>query len=67
MNAFMKEIGVGLAMRILAKGLKVRLIINENGGKWTLQSESSLKTTLLEFTPDIEFDEIAADGREVKV
>ena len=63
----MKEIGIGLAMRIMAKCLRPRLIIRENSGKWILQSESSLTMKMLEFTPDIEFDEIAADGREVKV
>jgi hypothetical protein len=63
----MKEIGVGMAARMMAKGMKPRLVISENGGKWTLRSESSLKTMSLEFTPDVEFDETTADGREVKV
>jgi hypothetical protein len=67
MDAFMKEIGVGMGMRLMAKGVKPRLIISENGGKWTLRSESSLKTTSLDFTPDVEFDDKTADGREVKV
>ncbi len=63
----MKEIGVGMAARMMAKGMKPRLVISENGGKWTLRSESSLKTMSLEFTPDVEFDDTTADGREVKV
>ena len=56
-----------MAMRVMAKGIKPRLVISENGGKWTLRSESTLKTTSLEFTPDVEFDDTTADGREVKV
>jgi len=63
----MKEMGVGMGMRMMAKGVKPRLVISENGGKWTIRSESSLKTTSIEFTPDVEFDDTTADGREVKV
>ncbi len=62
MDAFMKEIGVGMAMRMMAKGLKPRLVISENGGKWTLRSETSLKTTSLEFMPNVEFDDTTADN-----
>lgn len=63
----MKEIGVGFATRMLAKGLKPRLVISENDGKWAIQSQSTLKTTNLEFTPGTEFDENTPDGRDVKV
>ncbi|CAF1418366.1 unnamed protein product [Rotaria sordida] len=66
MDAFMKEIGVGMAARMMAKGIKPRLVISENGGKWTLRSESTLKTNTIEFTPDVEFDDKTADGREIK-
>jgi hypothetical protein len=67
MDAFLKELGVGMAKRMIAKGLKPRLVISENGGKWTIRSETSLKTKSVEFTPDVEFEETTADGREVKV
>lgn len=67
MDSFLKEIGVGMAVRMMAKGMKPRIIISENGGKWSIRSESTLKTTTLEFTPDIEFDDTTADGRDVKV
>ena len=63
----MKEIGVGFATRMAARGVKPRLIITENGGRWTLRAESSLKTTSYDFTPGIQFDEVTADGREVNV
>ena len=63
----MKEIGVSWATRQLAKGLKPRLVISENNGKWTVRSESTLKTVSVEFTPGVEFDETTADGRQVKV
>ena len=63
----MKELGVGWAMRMAAKGIKPRLIISENGGKWTVRSETTIKTISYDFTPGVEFDETTADGREVKV
>lgn len=63
----MKEIGVGMAMRMMAKGAKPRLVISENGGKWTVTAETTLKTKSVEFTPGVEFDDTTVDGREVKV
>jgi fatty acid-binding protein 3 len=63
----MKEIGVGLATRMLAKGLKPRIIISEDNGKWTIRSETTLKTVVVDFTPGVEFNETTPDGREVTV
>jgi fatty acid-binding protein 3 len=63
----MKELGVGWALRMTAKGVKPRIIISETDGKWTLRTESVIKTLSYEFTPGVEFDETTADGREVKV
>ncbi len=63
----MKEIGVSWATRLAAKGLKPRIVISESGTKWTIKSESALKTVTLDFTPGVEFDETTPDGREVRV
>ena len=66
-DAYMKELGVGMVLRMTAKGIKPRLIISEKDGKWTLRTESSIKTITVDFQPGVEFDETTADGREVKV
>ncbi|CAF4011221.1 unnamed protein product [Rotaria sp. Silwood2] len=66
-DAYMKEIGVSMIMRMTAKGVKPRLIINENNGTWTLRTESSIKTLSYDFVPGVEFEETTADGRHVKV
>ncbi|CAF1127132.1 unnamed protein product [Adineta steineri] len=66
MDGFLKELGIGMVKRMAVKSVKPRLVISENGGKWTIRSESTLKTKTMEFTPDVEFDETTADGREVK-
>jgi len=63
----MKEIGVGLATRLAAKGLKPRVIVSENNGVWTIRSESTLKTVTQDFTPGVEFQETTPDGRQVTV
>jgi hypothetical protein len=64
---YLKELGIGMMARMAARGLKPRLIISENGGKWTLRTETIFKTMIVEFTPDIEFEETTGDGRELKV
>ena len=63
----MKELGVGWAMRMVAKGVKPRVIISENDGKWSIKSESTFKTVSYDFTPGVSFDETTPDGREVTV
>lgn len=63
----MKELGVGMILRMTAKGIKPRLIISENNGRWTLRTESTIKTLSVDFVPGVEFDETTADGRSVKV
>jgi hypothetical protein len=47
--------------------IKPKLIISEQGGKWSLKSESTLKSGSYEFTPGVEFDETRLDGESVKV
>jgi len=63
----MKEIGVGLPLRLVAKALKPRVIISENDGKWNIKSENPFKTLAIDFIPGVEFSETTADGREVTV
>jgi hypothetical protein len=63
----MKELGVDEAIRKAAANDRAHIVISENGGKWTLRSESSINTTSYDFTPGAEFDEKTVDGRDVKV
>jgi len=66
-SKFCFEKGVGFALRQSAKLVKPKLVISEHGGKWSLKSESTLKTASYEFTPGVEFDETRLDGESVKV
>ncbi|CAF3037050.1 unnamed protein product [Rotaria sp. Silwood2] len=63
---YMKEIGVGFALRQSAKFIKPKLSISQNGDQWTLKSESTLKTASYDFVPGVEFDETRLDGEIVK-
>jgi hypothetical protein len=59
--------GVGFALRQSAKLVKPKLIIGEHAGKWSFKSESTLKSSSYEFTPEVQFDETRLDGEVVKV
>ncbi len=51
----------------MAKNVKPRLIIDEKNGKWSFKSESTFRTMSYEFVPDVEFDNTAPDGQQIKV
>jgi len=53
--------------RMVARSIKPRLVITEKDGKWTLRTETTLKTMIIEFTVNVEFEETTGDGRELKV
>ncbi|VIO98392.1 Uncharacterized protein BM_BM6503 [Brugia malayi] len=65
-DAYLKQIGVGLIMRGIAKNLKPTLTFSMNGNKWKIVSESRFKKHVWEFELDEEFDETTPDGRQVK-
>lgn len=67
MDDYLKELGVGMVGRMMAKGIKPRLVISEQDGKWSLRTETTLRTVTIEFTPDVEYEETTPDGRELKV
>ena len=59
--------GVGFTLRQSAKIIKPTIIISRAGDQWTLKTESTLKSSSYNFTPDAEFDETRLDGEPVKV
>ncbi|VDM06979.1 unnamed protein product [Wuchereria bancrofti] len=65
-DAYLKQIGVGLIMRGIAKNLKPTLTFSVNGNKWKIVSESRFKKHVWEFELGEEFDETTPDGRQVK-
>lgn len=67
MDEYLKELGVGMMARMMAKGMKPRVVIIEKDGKWTLRTETTLRTMVIEFTPNVEYEETTPDGRQLKV
>ncbi|CAF3970377.1 unnamed protein product [Adineta steineri] len=66
-SELLKELGVNQEIRTFAAAetFKPRVIIDEKDGKWSLKSENTFKTTTVEFTPGIEFEDISPDGHEI--
>lgn len=67
-DAFMAAVGVGYLTRKLGNASKPLVTINQDGPKdFTLKQESLVKTSSISFSLDKPFDEVTADGREVKL
>ena len=67
MDAFLKEMGVGKAIRMVATRMSPRFIISQKDGQWTLRTEMPIKTSSISFTPGVEFADSTPDGQEVTV
>jgi len=65
-DEYMKELGVGLILRKTAGTIKPTVIISNDGDKWTLKMQSTLKSSEVTATLGVEFDEKTLDGRESK-
>ncbi|XP_038233790.1 fatty acid-binding protein, heart [Dermochelys coriacea] len=65
-DKYMKAIGVGYAMRQMANLTKPITIIELEGDKVTLKTQSTFKSTEISFKLGEEFDETTADDRHVK-
>ena len=66
-DELMKEMGVGFVMRKLGQTTKPNIKFVQNGDEWTFTTTSAVKTTVVKFKLNEEFDEETADGRKVKV
>ncbi|KAJ1189645.1 hypothetical protein NDU88_006389 [Pleurodeles waltl] len=65
-DEYMKAIGVGFAMRQVANMTKPTTIISVDGDTITVKTQSTFKSTEVNFQLGQEFDEITADDRKVK-
>lgn len=67
MCSFPFPAGVGFATRQVANFTKPTTIIEVDGDKITLKTQSTFKNTEINFKVGEEFDETTADDRHVKV
>ncbi|XP_042297147.1 fatty acid-binding protein, heart [Sceloporus undulatus] len=65
-DEYMKAIGVGFATRQIANMTKPTTIIEVDGDKITIKTQSTFKSTEINFKLAEEFDETTADDRHVK-
>jgi len=63
---FMKALGVGLVTRKLGNKTTPTVTFTEQGGEYTFKTESLVKTSEIKFRIGEEFDELTADGRQVR-
>ena len=66
-DELMKELGVGFMLRKLGATTKPNVRFEKNGDEWTFTTISAIKTIVIKFKLNEEFDEETADGRKVKV
>ncbi|XP_072112173.1 fatty acid-binding protein, liver-like [Mobula birostris] len=65
-DAYMVEIGVGMALRNLAKMAKPTTTITKDGDTITIATDSTIKSTKIHFKFGEEFEETTADSRKTK-
>ncbi|KAG4070232.1 hypothetical protein HA402_003922 [Bradysia odoriphaga] len=65
-NDYMYELGVGFFTRQIGNAVTPTIILEKNGNKYKLTTESTFKTSVIEFELGKEFDEITLDDRNVK-
>uniref|UniRef100_A0A6B2FAT2 Cytosolic fatty-acid binding proteins domain-containing protein n=2 Tax=Bothriechis TaxID=44726 RepID=A0A6B2FAT2_BOTNI len=63
---YMKELGVGMAMRKMGNMAKPDVIITRNGDTYTVKTESTFKTSEFSFKLNEKFDENTIDGRKTQ-
>jgi len=66
-DEYMKAVGVGAVMAKLASTAKPKLTVSvSDDGTWTLKTETTFKTSKIDFNLGVEFDETTADDRKMK-
>jgi type II secretory pathway component HofQ len=65
-DEYMKAVGVSLVTRKLGNATKPVVTITKKGDEFSYKSESTVKTTVMDFKLGQEFKETTADGRTVQ-
>ncbi|XP_072352290.1 fatty acid-binding protein, intestinal [Scyliorhinus torazame] len=64
-DKFMEQLGVNAVKRKLASHDNLKLIIQQDGNKFTIKESSTFRTKDTEFTLGVAFDYTLADGTEL--
>jgi hypothetical protein len=65
-DEYMKAVGVGAVWAKVGSTAKPKVTITVDGNKWTLKSETLVKSSCIEFQLGVEFDETTTDDRKMK-
>jgi len=65
-DEYMKAAGVGAMMAKIGSTAKPTLYISVEGDTWTVKSETTFKTSKIEFKLGVPFDETTVDDRKMK-
>jgi hypothetical protein len=65
-DEYMKAVGVGAVWAKVGSTAKPKVSISVDGNKWTLKSETLVKSSCIEFQLGVEFDETTTDDRKMK-
>jgi hypothetical protein len=65
-DEYMKEIGVNFAMRKIGGATKPNVKFEVNGDEWTFTTTSTLRTHVVKYRLNQEFDEETLDGRKCR-
>ncbi|XP_026879439.2 fatty acid-binding protein, intestinal [Electrophorus electricus] len=64
-DKFMEQMGINLMKRKLAEHDNLKLVIEQNGNKFSIKETSRFRTKDIEFTLGVQFDYSLADGTEM--
>jgi endonuclease YncB( thermonuclease family) len=65
-DEYMRAVGVGAVWAKIGSTAKPKVTITVDGDKWTLKSETMVKSSCIEFKLGEEFEETTADDRKMK-
>ncbi|CAB3396610.1 unnamed protein product [Caenorhabditis bovis] len=64
-DEYLKEVGVGWAVRVVATKTKPTLEFHVDGDEWTMNSQSTFKNFTTKWKIGNQYDDKTADGRDV--
>ncbi|KAF7686881.1 fatty acid-binding protein, intestinal-like [Silurus meridionalis] len=64
-DKFMEQMGINMVKRKLAEHDNLKLIIEQNGDKFTIKESSNFRTKDVEFTLGVQFEYTMADGTDL--
>ncbi|KHN74594.1 Fatty acid-binding -like protein 5 [Toxocara canis] len=62
---YLEDVGVNPFLRAIATSARPTICISIEDGKWTIKTKTAMRTLVLEFRLDEEFEDCTPDGRQM--